>query len=141
MKKSILAVLFVFLSSGSALCANVMIGSSLLLECEEFTGQASFRGNPSANTCHSYVMGVHDMIQDFESRSQTTDYCGPQNPDSYQLALIVKKFLQDHSTSLHYSAASLVMSALSEAYPCINTPDGVITPGNSFSGRNLRQYR
>ena len=139
--KSVLAVLFFILFSGSALCAEVMSGSSLLLECQEFTGQASFRGNPSANTCHSYVLGVHDMIQDFEARNQTTYYCGPQTPDTYQLALIVKKFLQDHSTSLHYSASSLVMSALSEAYACTNMPEDVITPGNSFTGRDLRGYR
>jgi hypothetical protein len=93
------------------------------------------------NTCHSYVLGVHDMIQDFEARNQITYYCGPQTPDTYQLALIVKKFLQDHSTSLHYSASSLVMSALSEAYACTNMPEGVTTPGNSFTGRDLRGYR
>ena len=139
--KPVLAVLFVMLFSGTALSAEVMSGSSLLLECQEFTGQASFRGNPSANTCHSYVLGVHDMIQDFEARNQTTYYCGPQNPDTYQLALIVKKFLQDHATSLHYSASSLVLSALSEAYPCAKMPEGVITPGNAFTGRDLRGYR
>lgn len=141
MKKFVLAVLFVLLSFGSAFCSDIMTGGSLLFECQEFTGQASFRGNPSANTCHSYVMGVHDMIKAFEARNQGTYYCGPQTPDSYQLALIVKKFLQDHSTSLHNSAANLVMSALSEAYPCAKIPEGVITPGSTFTGRDLRDYR
>jgi hypothetical protein len=137
--KTVLVVLFFILFFGSALCAEAMSGSSLLLECQEFTGQASFRDNPSANTCHSYVLGGHDMIQHFETRNQTKSYCGPQKPDTYQLALIVKKYLQDNSTSLHHSAASLVVSALSEAYPCISTPENVITPGNLY--RDHRGYR
>lgn len=139
--KPVLAILFFILFPGSVLCAEVMSGSSLLLECQEFTGQASFRDNPSANTCHSYILGGHDMIQEFEARNQTTYYCGPQTPDTYQLALIVKKFLQDHSNSLHYSASSLVMSALSEAYACKNMPEGVVTPGSSSTIRDLRGYR
>ena len=62
--------------------------------------------------CRWYVLGQADALGDSEK------ICPSYGVADQQLALIVKKYLSDHSDLLNKDAIELVADALKEAFPC-----------------------
>lgn len=67
-------------------------------------------------TAIMYVLGVADTMQTL----QTTEYpaCRPKEVTRKQLGDVVKKWLEKNPDKRHFSASSVTMHALSEAFPC-----------------------
>lgn len=70
--------------------------------------------------CEGYVIGVLDTVTGLQSSGAIApQIClSDNNVDSKQLVDIVAKFLHSHPERRHHSAASLVVPALREAFPC-----------------------
>jgi Rap1a immunity proteins len=109
-------------------------------ELIEFCSQANYTAdNSNWFACVVYVHGVYDGFvgardliisvkaaapaQDQEG-VQRTEYllgnliCMPANVTRQQMALVVTKYLSDNPAQLNYSAASDVLTALAQAWPC-----------------------
>lgn len=64
-----------------------------------------------ASHANGYVAGVFDVYSG-------TKICAPSEVTVGQAAAIVHKFLLERPESLHFSADSLAVAALSRAFPC-----------------------
>jgi len=62
--------------------------------------------------CRWYVLGMSDALIDDEK------ICPSHGVVDQQIALVVKKYLSDHTESLNRDAVELVEDALKKAYPC-----------------------
>ena len=62
--------------------------------------------------CRMYVFGVIDATQG------TLSICPAEGLEYDQVVFIVKKHLSENPDSLHLEANKLVVTALSEAFPC-----------------------
>jgi hypothetical protein len=94
--------------------ADPYVGTTLLHDCEQ-----SETGNDVADLlkCASYIAGVADALSTISSQTPSPSFCA--NDATYtQERAVVLKFLKEHPRDLHYSAASLILKALLEAYPC-----------------------
>jgi hypothetical protein len=88
-------------------------GSELLSYCAKGTATAQ-------TACLGYIAGVsdaiiNDLIRDKESPIKA---CIPRSVTAGDRAAMVIKWLSQHSDQLRKPAATLVVKALSEAYPC-----------------------
>lgn len=71
------------------------------------------------NLCTGFITGVTDAHQRFVYNGSMPPYwCGPGGVSKDKLARIVTVYLQANSENLNVDAASAVMSAVKEAYPC-----------------------
>ena len=106
LKRSVLAVLFVLLFSGSALCEKQFVsGIQLLTNCED--GNDYTEGH-----CTGYISGV------FDNSIIINKQCLPQNATSGQMIKVVVEYLKEHPERLTTSASVLVQVAINEAFPC-----------------------
>jgi hypothetical protein len=98
----------------SSAFADPYIGTTLLHDCEQ-----SETGGDVADLlkCASYSAGVADALLAISSQTPSQTFCA--NGVTYtQEREVVVKFLKAHPQDLHYSAASLTLKALLEAFPC-----------------------
>ena len=106
LKRSILAVLFVFFFSSPALCEKQFVsGEQLLVNCESGVGYAE--GN-----CTGYVSGV------FDNSTIINKQCLRRKATSGQRIKVVRDYLKEHPERLHTSASVLVQAAINEAFTC-----------------------
>jgi hypothetical protein len=74
------------------------------------------KGRDSALT---YVAGVTDTIDAIKTEvPERVDWCVPKNAALHQYGDVVEKYLREHPQHRHFSASSLIMKALREAFPC-----------------------
>ena len=102
-------------------------GNELLKYCDEYISKSTtFNGG----LCGGYVVSVVDMAATFEAWGKMTQqFCIPNGVTTDQLVQITYKALKEEPESLHLTAASLVINALTKAFPCVNNPvDTVIYP-------------
>ena len=80
--------------------------------------------SPLASTafyeCHGYVAGAHDVSKEIllHLYGERAAYCIPNSIGTLQLALVVKKYLEEHPENLHKNAGGLIVNAFHEAFPC-----------------------
>jgi hypothetical protein len=104
------AILYILASSllvclpGSAKANGFFTGNDVLINCESKT----------PDLCITYVAGVHDALFVLK----VAPYCTPDSITPNRLRRAVTKWLQTHPEQLHQPAASLVINALTDAYPC-----------------------
>ena len=99
---SFLVVLF-----GIAGRANAVSGNELAQSCR---GQES---NSRWGFCVGYVVGVIDQARDTKE-----ELCIPTEAIQSQVARVATKWFDSNPDRLHFSASSLVRTALNESYPC-----------------------
>jgi hypothetical protein len=131
----ILALMLGFLIPHGAIAQGTSTtdGNLLLVNCKAYV-----RGldNPSslrdmstddqvnAAHCIGYVTGVVDdhfwlQIIDTSQFDPAKFYCIPSNTmTSNQIIRVITKWLEDHPSRLHEQAATLVIAALRENFPC-----------------------
>ena len=83
----------------------------------------SFCAKNSASTqsaCLGYIAGVSDAIINdlIRDKASPVKACIPRNVKAGDRAAVVIKWLSQHSDQLRKPAATLVVRALSEAFPC-----------------------
>lgn len=106
MKIAALIAPLVFLAT--PVYAGFHSGNSLHSICSE--PQASF----ASGVCLGYVLGLNDTYE----ATGIKFFCAPETVTAGQLMDIATKYLKDHPEARHYTAASQVSLALSEAFPC-----------------------
>lgn len=70
--------------------------------------------------CMGYVVGVADLVQGLQSAKvfDPPGICIDQPVTQGQLKAVAVKYLEENPQDLHYTANSLVFSALRKAFPC-----------------------
>ncbi|HME70832.1 MAG TPA: Rap1a/Tai family immunity protein [Myxococcota bacterium] len=72
--------------------------------------------------CRFYIIGVADAhAADSGSHGFAKGFCIPPEVKASQLQLVVAKWLKEHNQDLHFSAASLLLAALHQTFPCGET--------------------
>ena len=116
------ALLFLLLAaSGSSVAATAYfkVGGDLKDSCE-----ATAAGEQNASTaeyllCLGYLQAVVDTDATFSEWGDVSrQACIPQGVTSSRLRQVFLAWLQERSDHLHFSAASLALTAFSEAWPC-----------------------
>jgi len=95
-----------------SLPASGFITGNNLLEWCEGSGATDVQ-------CRFYIIGVADAhAADAGSHGFAKWFCIPNEVKASQLQLVVAKWLKAHSRDLHFGAASLLLAALHDAFPC-----------------------
>lgn len=85
-------------------------GSNLISNCESEHHQAR---------CILYLQGVIDSFSTiYILNGMQNILCFPDNIEAIQLKKVFLKWANNHPEKLHNIAASLVINAFSEAFPC-----------------------
>lgn len=98
-------------------------GSVLLQNCTsavniDTMSSSDIDGLVGASHCLALVQGISFVMDDNNTRVAPMRACLPDGVNNYQIALIVKKFLEVNPTELHYPDSVLVAVALTKAFPC-----------------------
>lgn len=105
--------------SGAASTAYFKVGDDLKASCE---GTAAGEANASTAEyllCLGYLQAVVDTDATFaEWGDAGRKACIPQGVTSSRLRQVFLEWLNEHSDFLHFSAASLALTAFSESWPC-----------------------
>ena len=88
--------------------AKAMDGNMALAFCKEAINCALI--------ANSYSDGFNYALMAL--RTKNTTYCIPANASTGLLGRIFKQYLLDNPDKLHYTAASLAVTAFSQAFPC-----------------------
>ena len=118
------ALVFLFLTfsaagSGAASTAYFKVGDDLKASCE---GTAA--GEPNASTaeyllCLGYLQAVVDTDATFDEWGDAArKACVPQGVTSSALRQVFLEWINERPDYLHFSAASLALTAFSESWPC-----------------------
>ena len=88
-------------------------GSELLTFCAKSSGHTQ-------SACLGYIAGVSDAIINdlIRDKASPVKACIPKSMKAGDRAAVVIKWLSRHSNELRKPAATLVVRALSEAFPC-----------------------
>ncbi len=113
MKAVILAlVATVFLSSTTTI-AFAESGNDLLRECSKKAG------SNADGYCHGFIWGTLHGVNEATIRAQEKKYvCIPQGVTISQLTRLTKKYLEENPQKLHLLASTLIVNAVTTAYPC-----------------------
>jgi Rap1a immunity proteins len=118
-----------FVLFGSFSTAHATSGEELQNSCRIATSDAQ-RGQTveerwlSAGQCYGLIEGVMNTLTMWEARNviderkPNGEACIPPGVTVRQGALVTLKYLDAHPEKLHILGSTLVMFALTEAYPC-----------------------
>lgn len=76
-----------------------------------------FKAVANGNLCSGYIRGFLDSYTYY---IQAPKYCIPEPVDTYQIAKVYTKYLDDHPEKMHLSASFTFSEALIEYFPCNN---------------------
>ena len=113
----------------------LMVGTGGVLASEQYwnTGNILYNICESNNVpaCTTYIQGTLDGVAwwlDLTSSPQWKSmpntptlprlYCIPLTVTANQITDVVKKYLNDHPEQRHYSAVSLILDSMTNAFPC-----------------------
>ena len=89
-----------------------LTGGQLLEDCES-------ENYFDKGYCLGYIVSVHDTVATLAGWKGFAEYiCTPQGVTAGQFRKVVVKNLNENPEELHMAADSLVLNALSEAFPC-----------------------
>jgi hypothetical protein len=109
MKKAVLAICFILTVSPA--WANFFDGNKLHQLCNDET---LF----SLGVCRGYITGIVDAFDRLAGLPPDKTFCTPENSSTGQLIAVVKAWLEKNPQFRHFSAKSLISTALHEAFPC-----------------------
>lgn len=66
--------------------------------------------------CKAYIIGVHDAL------APPRPYCTPIEVRGSQIQDVVRLYLEAHPEERHRTAPSLIVTALSNGFPCPKRP-------------------
>ena len=77
-------------------------------------------------SCTAYVLGAvdgftySDELHGQSEANHLTVFCTPDHANGAQLTDVFAKYLRDHPEKRHFAAASLILGAMMDAFPCPN---------------------
>lgn len=95
--------------------SHVFLAADQLLAMCDMSGYSPDNPSPAAML---YLMGVVDSEALAPTRSQSPIFCVPDGLGQATLAKVVCRYVQDHTESGQYTAASLTYAALRSSFPC-----------------------
>jgi hypothetical protein len=118
----LIAIASVFLAS-SAMAEKMQTfksGTKLQMDCSGLNAPLKSDTKIMLDaTCLNYIKGVFDLHQTLVgSRVIEPRICKPTEVDLGQLARITIEYIEKNQEKAEVTASSLIMHALSEAYPC-----------------------
>jgi hypothetical protein len=98
--------------------AHAITGTNLVNWCEQYeSGTNKQYGDGSA--CASYISGVVHTIISVQILVESLELvCFPKTSVLDQYVMTAKKYLSEHPEDHHYNAASLLLVAYRQAFPC-----------------------
>ena len=75
-------------------------------------------GSMSNSLCTGYIVGTLDSMRTIGEEANAPMFCLPPGVGEEQVTALVRKYLADHPERLRTRAASLIMNAMTGAYPC-----------------------
>jgi hypothetical protein len=76
----------------------------------------------SVDECTDYILGVYDTVAALHNANSIRDdlpsICLPPTAKDARLTLVVKKYLDDHPRQIKSAAATMVIAALANGFPC-----------------------
>lgn len=119
MNMALIVILLTSIPSEGSMGSTFFTGVDLLNYCNK--GE----GSDESLVCVGYLTGVHDafsMTQVKITDRKEEQFCTPEKFAKIQLFRVVLKFLEDNPEHLHRDAWLLIMTALSKAFPCNQSP-------------------
>ena len=99
-------------------------GSKLQLDCSGLS--APFKSETKLlldATCFNYIKGVFDFHQTLVGSKKIKPlFCKPTDVDLGQLARTIIEYIEANQEKAEKTASSLILPALSEAFPCTDSP-------------------
>lgn len=82
--------------------------------------KAKCEANDTANSsyCFAYITGVYDTVVAYETWLNLREFCVPFRTPQADLRRTFVQFMNDNPTKVAGEAASVVVVALKQAYPC-----------------------
>jgi len=122
-KMFFLLVVVVFFVTSPVMAAQMQTfksGSKLLNECTPLLTQNKNTTELLFETsCLNYIKGVFDLHQTLVARGKIVPHiCKPPEADLGQIGRIIMKYLKANPGKINITASSLILPALSEAFPC-----------------------
>ena len=116
---------------GARLMAMIAVATAVALSCPPASAQQGtpfYTGNDLWSQCTSnapfqsgfcagFVAGIADILA-ADPLIIGQMVCAPLDVTTDQKRDVVKRYLEQHPERWHYAAASLVLDALAEAFPC-----------------------
>jgi hypothetical protein len=99
-------------------------GSNLQLDCSSLSAPLKSETKLLLDTtCLNYIKGVFDLHQTLVgSKIIKPQFCKPKDVDLGQLARTVLEYIETNHEKAEITASSLILPALSEAFPCNESP-------------------
>ena len=98
---------------------QVPLLSKMFVSGNELYSYCQSASSVDQGICTGYIGGVVDsQITVLTALKLHNPVCGPQNVTTGEMKDIVLRSLREHPEERHYTAASLVLGALAEAFPC-----------------------
>ena len=121
--KQLLIVALLMLGISNLEAGEYQNGNDLLRlfeNCDEYeAGQTTHDNYRACGSSSYYVTGIHDAHDELAlDRNFQKIYCSPPELTQGQLGSIVYKYLKENPVNLYQGAASQVLLALKDAYPC-----------------------
>ena len=105
-------VMFAVAAAAPSHANSFMTGNELYTRC-----QSTLREN--IDICSAYIGGVVDGQNVITSTLSINGvFCEPEGVTVQQLMDVVARWLRQHPEKRHYTAASLTLEALDDAFPC-----------------------
>jgi len=114
------AICVVFVSSALAYSSSdYLTACKLYLRAKTPDGfDADTTETMQIGVCLGYTRGVSEAAQIWQLGTKVQTFCVPEEADADQLVRVAVKYLEDNPAKLHYNAASTVLGAFMEAFPC-----------------------
>jgi hypothetical protein len=90
--------------------ATFTSGNELLQDCGDRSG--------GGLVCSGYIEGVIDGADTVAAWNKLRGNCMSPSVAVGQLTLVFEKYAREHPEVLHFSAASILLNAIGEAFPC-----------------------
>lgn len=72
--------------------------------------------------CFAYVAAVHDTVRSYEKWLNVTEFCAPGITPQAEIRAAFTSYMQAHPAARDAEAASVVVVALKQHFPCAPAP-------------------
>lgn len=89
------------------------------LTAAELAERCTSSGSATSSSCFAFIAGVHDTVQAYELWLNQREFCIPAGTPQADLRRVFLAYLVAHPVNRSGEAASVVVVALKETYPCL----------------------
>lgn len=104
------AMLVVSPAKSEVMVNRLYTGGQMLSQCES---ESEYRV-----ICLGYLSGIFDLHNEYAASGFPQKFCPPKRTNAVQLRRIFIKYANENPQKDHLAAASIVINAFKEAFPC-----------------------